>query len=148
MDFIDLDEDTINTEVLGSFSVRMDVIFIRYLQSSCSPRDHCQSAHRHWGRHWWFGQAQVGAAGDCSTPSTTLRSLSIMVCYRQRMYCSMVLWVLVRPCSPRPSPTICNANFISIDVTSPLRIRGTRSFHPRFLVEMSAYHVSLIIVGQ
>jgi hypothetical protein len=32
-------------------------------------------------------------------------------------------------------------------VMSPLRIRGTCSFHPPFLFEMSAYRISLLIVG-
>ena len=40
---------------------------------------------------------------QCSIPSTTQKNLSNMVCRHRRVYCSMVLLVLVRPCSPRPS---------------------------------------------
>jgi transitional endoplasmic reticulum ATPase len=67
MDLINLDEDTIDAEVLDSVS-REHEIRPRHLQLICSSRDRCQSSHHHLGRRWWFREGQTGTAGDSAVP--------------------------------------------------------------------------------
>src|SRR5882724_7972857 len=105
MDLIDLDEETINAEVLDSLSVMMETC-----DSPLAPPTHLLCAKLLskcplslgtmlvvWRRSNWSCRRQS------NTPSTTQRSSSNMVCCRRRVYCSMVLPVLVKPCLPRPS---------------------------------------------
>jgi len=51
MDLINLDEENIDAEVLD-----------------CAARNYRRSAHCHLGRCWWFGEGQIGAAGDSPIP--------------------------------------------------------------------------------
>lgn len=72
MDLIDLEEETIDAEVLDSLAVTMDnfrvscivnflslqdtynmIVCTRCFQPFCSPRDGCRSSYSHLERYWW-----------------------------------------------------------------------------------------------
>jgi hypothetical protein len=57
MDLIDLDEGTIDAEVLDSLGVDGERPFCPwYLQPFCSSRNRRRGTCRYLGRHWWFGK--------------------------------------------------------------------------------------------
>lgn len=76
MDLIDLDEDTIDAEVLDALGDLGDLpLRSQHIEPIGTPRDHCRDAHRQVGRHRWSRQGQVGAPGDCPVPRRAPRQV-------------------------------------------------------------------------
>ncbi|KAF5328470.1 hypothetical protein D9758_017024 [Tetrapyrgos nigripes] len=71
MDLIDLDEDTIDAEVLDALGVTMDNF--RFALGTSNPsalrETVVEVSYRLLGRHWWSREGQTGVAGDSAVPS-------------------------------------------------------------------------------
>ena len=99
MDLIDLDEDTIDAEVLDSLGVTMENF--RFALGTSNPSALCETVVEVPTVTW----DDIGGLDKVKLELqelTTLRSSSSMVCRRRRVSYSMVLLVLVRPCLRRP----------------------------------------------
>ena len=99
MNLIDLDEDTIDAEVLDSLGVTMENF--RFSLGTSNPSALCETVVEVPTVTW----DDIGGLDKVKLELqelTTLRSSSSMVCRRRRVSYSMVLLVLVRPCLRRP----------------------------------------------
>ena len=99
MNLIDLDEDTIDAEVLDSLGVTMENF--RFSLGTSNPSALCETVVEVPTVTW----DDIGGLDKVKLELqelTTLRSSSSMVCFRRRVSYSMVLLVLVRPCLQRP----------------------------------------------
>lgn len=77
MDLIDLDEDTIDVEVLDSLGVTMDNF--RFSLGASNPSALRETAVEvptvTWGRYWWSRQSQTRAPGDGAVPCRASREV-------------------------------------------------------------------------
>jgi hypothetical protein len=69
MDLINLDEDTIDAEVLNFLGIMIEYeVHSWHFESVCPLWDHHWGTHHHLGQYWWFGESQTGAAGTVQYP--------------------------------------------------------------------------------
>ncbi|KAJ4110426.1 AAA ATPase cdc48 [Fusarium oxysporum] len=108
MDLIDLDEDTIDAEVLDSLGVTMENF--RFALGVSNPPLSARSPSSRFPT--FAGRTLVVSRRSSrisrrtfSTLLTTPRSTSSSVCLLLEVCCSLVLLVLVKLCWPRPLPT-------------------------------------------
>ena len=99
MDLIDLDEDTIDAEVLDSLGVTMENF--RFSLGTSNPSALCNTIVE-VPTVTWDDIDGLDKVKLELQELTTLRSSSSMVCRHRRVSYSMVLLVLIRPCLRRP----------------------------------------------